>query len=117
MGILASTKWILIIITTLAISVNSLSETQMEEIEEGGRYMIEGKVYPPELYSSDTNWQKDTYITINDGEYNGFLKDDGTFAISNVPSGSYVVEIINPDYFYESVSKILPIYIVFFVKK
>lgn len=73
-------------------------------IEESGRFTIEGKVYSPEIYSSNVNWQKDTAISINNGEYNGYLKEDGTFVISNVPSGSYVVEIINPDYMYESVS-------------
>ncbi|KAG4076980.1 hypothetical protein HA402_015967 [Bradysia odoriphaga] len=71
--------------------------------EESGRFTIEGKVYSPEIYSSNVNWQKDTAISINNGEYNGYLKEDGTFFISNVPSGSYVVEIINPDYMYESV--------------
>lgn len=70
-----------------------------------GLYTIEGKVYAPEIFSSvDTEWQRDTSITINDGEYCGFLKEEGTFVISGVPSGSYVVEISNPDYYYESVS-------------
>lgn len=31
------------------------------------------------------------------------MKNDGTFIISKVPSGSYLVEIINPDYIYEPV--------------
>ena len=71
-----------------------------------GRFIIEGKVYAPEIYTSlELNWQRDTSITINNGEYSGFLKDDGTFAINGVPSGSYVVEISNPDYLYESVSR------------
>lgn len=70
-----------------------------------GLYTIEGKVYAPEIFSSaDTEWQRETSITINDGEFTGFLKDDGTFVISAVPTGSYVVEISNPDYYYESVS-------------
>lgn len=70
-----------------------------------GLYSIEGKVYAPEIYSSsDNNWQRDTVITINNGEYSGFLKEDGNFVISGVPSGSYVVEVSNPDYYYESVS-------------
>lgn len=38
------------------------------------------------------------------GEIKGFLKTDGTFVISKVPSGSsYVVEILNPNYLYEPV--------------
>jgi len=30
-------------------------------------------------------------------------REDGTFTINNVPSGSYVVEVTNPDYAYEPV--------------
>jgi len=30
-------------------------------------------------------------------------REDGTFTINNVPSGSYVVEVANPDYAYEPV--------------
>lgn len=37
------------------------------------------------------------------GEFRGFLKADGTFVISRVSSGSYIVEIINADYFYEPI--------------
>lgn len=73
-----------------------------EVVEESGLYIIEGKVYPPEL-SGDSNWQSSTRISINDGEYKGFLKEDGTFIVNGVPSGSYVLEIVNPDYFYEPV--------------
>lgn len=80
-------------------------ETVVEEYDvNNSLYSIEGKVYAPEIYTSnDFNWQRDTVITINNGEYNGFLKEDGTFSISGVPSGSYVVEVSNPDYYYESV--------------
>jgi len=82
----------------------AVAELDVDDIfEESGRFTIEGKVYSPEIYSSNVNWQKDTAISINNGEYNGYLKEDGSFVISNVPSGSYVVEIINPDYMYESV--------------
>lgn len=80
------------------------ADSAIDEFDETGRYTIEGKVYPPELFGgSDLSWQIDTQISINGGEYKGFLRDDGSFVISSVPSGSYVVEIINPDYYYESV--------------
>lgn len=80
------------------------ADSAIDEYDETGRYTIEGKVYPPELFGgSDLSWQIDTQISINGGEYKGFLRDDGSFIISSVPSGSYVVEIINPDYYYESV--------------
>lgn len=66
------------------------------------RYIIEGRVFPPE-YKEGSNWQIDTRIHVNGGEYIGFIKNDGSFTIHNVPSGSYVVETINPDYIYEPV--------------
>lgn len=93
-------------------------EVALDEFEDNtGRYTIDGKVYSPELFSLDSNWQKDTVVTINDGEFNGFLREDGTFVISNVPSGSYVVDIVNPDYLYESVSKMWLILSVFGISK
>ena len=33
----------------------------------------------------------------------GFLREDGTFAVSGLPTGSYVVEVVNADYYYEPV--------------
>lgn len=33
----------------------------------------------------------------------GFLKSDGTFAISKVPSGSYVLEILNANYLFDPI--------------
>lgn len=82
----------------------SRADSPIDEYDESGRYTIEGKVYPPELFGgADLSWQIDTQISINGGEYKGFLREDGSFIISSVPSGSYVVEIINPDYYYESV--------------
>lgn len=90
----------------VCLSSHVSSENLIDEYEaNSGLYSIEGKVYAPEIFSSaDFNWQRDTVITINDGEYSGFLKEDGTFVISGIPSGSYVVEVSNPDYYYESVS-------------
>ena len=33
----------------------------------------------------------------------GFLREDGTFAVSGLPTGSYVIEVVNSDYYYEPV--------------
>lgn len=78
------------------------ADTSLEEHEENTKYTIEGKVFSPEPYGL-SNWQRDFTISVNGGEYKGFLKDDGTFIISSVPSGSYVLEILNPNYIYEPV--------------
>lgn len=76
--------------------------SSIEEDSGNGRYAIEGRVFPPDEQDS-TNWQVDTRIHVNGGEYIGFIKDDGSFTIYNIPTGSYVVEILNPDYMYEPV--------------
>lgn len=84
--------------------VDLMDDIKDEKSSSFGRYTIEGRVYSPELLNFNDNWQKDTAVNINDGEYVGFLKQDGSFVINNLPSGSYVVDIINPEYLYESVS-------------
>lgn len=68
----------------------------------GGRYAVEGRVYAPDG-SEHTDWQLLTRVQLNSGEFLGFLKQDGSFVISNVPSGSYILEVLNPDYMYEPV--------------
>ncbi|CRL08422.1 CLUMA_CG021294, isoform A, partial [Clunio marinus] len=79
-----------------------IPDTDVDEGTSTGWYEITGKVYSPEIGTTD-NWQDETQIIINGGEMKGFLKNDGTFVISKVPSGSYVVEILNPNYMYEAV--------------
>ncbi|XP_014487961.1 PREDICTED: ER membrane protein complex subunit 7 [Dinoponera quadriceps] len=65
-------------------------------------YVIEGKVFPWDNAAS-TGWQLMTHVMANGGEHYGFLREDGTFIITNVPSGSYMVEVVNPNYVYEPV--------------
>ncbi|KAL6425403.1 hypothetical protein ACFW04_009533 [Cataglyphis niger] len=65
-------------------------------------YIIEGKVFPWDNAAS-SGWQLMTHVMANGGEHYGFLREDGTFIISNVPSGSYMVEVVNPNYVYEPV--------------
>jgi len=72
----------------------------VDEEPDNGRYTIEGRVYSPDTFEP-INWQADTKIQVNAGEFLGFLRQDGSFVISNVPSGSYIVEVINPDFMYE----------------
>lgn len=33
----------------------------------------------------------------------GYLREDNTFVVHGVPSGSYLVEVVNPDHFYEPI--------------
>ncbi|XP_059057593.1 ER membrane protein complex subunit 7 [Achroia grisella] len=93
----------LIIILTLGLfGTTQCVNNPVEEEVGNGRYVIEGRVYPPDDQNLHS-WQVDTRIHVNGGEYIGFIREDSTFVIHNVPTGSYVVEVINPDYMYEPV--------------
>lgn len=72
-----------------------------DDSQTGGHYSIEGKVFLLSDYPH--NWQANTRIHVNGGEYIGFLKKDGSFEVHNLPSGSYIVEVINPEYTFEPV--------------
>lgn len=78
-------------------------EVNNEEESDSGRFTIEGKVYPMDPPFTQLNWQVSTKIHVNGGEYLGFVKEDGSFLVHNVPSGSYILEVINPEYTYEPV--------------
>ncbi|XP_034233980.1 ER membrane protein complex subunit 7 [Thrips palmi] len=66
-------------------------------------YTIEGRVFPPDGPISANSWYSQTRILANGGEFVGILKRDNSFIIHNVPTGSYVVEVVNPSYAYEPV--------------
>ncbi|KAF4528602.1 hypothetical protein B566_EDAN009206 [Ephemera danica] len=87
-----------LVFCTFAI-IEIVSEPVLEDDSED-LYSVEGKVFPPE-FDSSISWQSETKIYVNGGEYLGFIKEDGSFVISNLQSGSYVIEVANPNYFYE----------------
>jgi len=62
-------------------------------------HQIEGKVTPPDPKPTDWYWA--TRILVDGGRKLAFLKEDNTFVINGLQSGSYLVEISNPDYVYE----------------
>lgn len=65
------------------------------------QHTIEGKVIPPDVATPE--WLTSTKIIVNGGEYLGFLRGDGSFSVRNLSPGSYVVEVVNPDYMYDPV--------------
>jgi len=93
------------ILCSLVILANLCGRYVIAEHEEDTStdlFVIEGKVFPWDNAAS-TGWQLMTHVMANGGEHYGFLREDGTFIISNVPSGSYMVEVVNPNYVYEPV--------------
>nr|XP_016928855.1 ER membrane protein complex subunit 7 homolog [Drosophila suzukii] len=84
--------------------------------EVSGLYTIEGRVSPPDsifppaqggrgapVNKDAPKWQTEVTLSINDGEFKGFVREDGQFMISGVPSGSYILDVHHPDVFYEPV--------------
>ena len=73
----------------------SLSKSQL--------FTIDGKVQFPAGVELTPEFLTTTRVVVNYGEYLAFLQRDGSFAVTNLPAGSYLVEVTNPDYFYEPV--------------
>jgi len=59
-------------------------------------FTVEGKVSIPQSLQMD--WVIHTRVLVDGGKYLGFLKEDGSFVVTNVPAGSYVVEVACPDF-------------------
>ncbi|GIY76392.1 ER membrane protein complex subunit 7 [Caerostris extrusa] len=58
------------------------------------KYAIDGTVIPPDVITPE--WLLGTKVLINGGERN-----DGSFHVSNLEPGSYVIEVVNPNHIYE----------------
>lgn len=70
------------------------------DTEGADRFKIEGKVTLTDARNSD--WLGVTRVLVDGGDYIGYLRSDGSFVVNELPSGSYVVEISNPNYIFES---------------
>lgn len=90
------------VFTLLTICLVYVKGDALEDENPSGRYTVEGKVLVDHLYMQP-NWQSNTKIHINGGEYLGFIKEDGSFMIHNVPPGSYILEVLNSQLTYEPV--------------
>ncbi|CAF0912731.1 unnamed protein product [Adineta steineri] len=62
-------------------------------------YTIEGQV----VFPSDENVLDNIRILVDEGLYIGIPRVDGTFVISGIPSGSYIVAVNSPFHIFEPV--------------
>ncbi|KAL7078781.1 hypothetical protein ACQ4LE_001936 [Meloidogyne hapla] len=64
-------------------------------------FSVEGKLtVRPELQPKP-NVFADIYISLDYGRYSGFVRSDGTFKLTDIPTGSYIIEAISVDYSFE----------------
>jgi len=98
----------LIFLSAVLASFVTASHAASEDDEESTPklYTISGRVHPPSTHNSvpaDPDWFWRTKVVVDGGKKSGFLREDGTFGVSGLPTGSYVVEVVNADYYYEPV--------------
>lgn len=76
------------------------AETE-ESTETAGQLLqtIEGRVAIDGAKSEDWLWK--TTVSVDGGRYRGFMKANGEFKIHGVAPGSYLVEVISPNYVFE----------------
>ncbi|XP_060119231.1 ER membrane protein complex subunit 7 [Heteronotia binoei] len=72
-----------------------------EALGSGERFKIEGRAVVPGVKPQD--WIAGARVLVDGEEHVGFLKTDGSFVVHDIPSGSYVVEVISPAYKFEPV--------------
>ncbi|XP_043088401.1 ER membrane protein complex subunit 7-like [Puntigrus tetrazona] len=69
--------------------------------EGDARVRVSGRALVPGVRAQD--WISGARVLLDGGEHVGFLRDDGSFTVSGVPSGSYVLEISSPTYRFQPV--------------
>ncbi|KAL3879343.1 hypothetical protein ACJMK2_031642 [Sinanodonta woodiana] len=79
--------------------VHAVSEIIENDSDIGSDFKITGKIEI--LASKDKEWLTNTQILVDGGEYIAYPRSDGSFVINGLPSGSFVVEIVNPAYIFE----------------
>ncbi|KAJ6222520.1 hypothetical protein RDWZM_001065 [Blomia tropicalis] len=99
------------VFTTLALLLGLVGLIQSSDISDfqntpsntNDLFRIEGKIFTHDSLPLSKQYLVETKVFVNYGQYFGFLKPDGSFEISNLAPGSYVVEVSNPDFFYEPI--------------
>uniref|UniRef100_A0A0N4ZG65 DUF2012 domain-containing protein n=1 Tax=Parastrongyloides trichosuri TaxID=131310 RepID=A0A0N4ZG65_PARTI len=94
-------KLLLLFLLSSSIICKEEKETGVTSAEE--KFKIQGKVILPPEAIVEEGWQSKINIHVDYGKKIGFIKSDGTFTIYNLPSGSYLIQVIHKDYDFEPV--------------
>ncbi|XP_053388455.1 ER membrane protein complex subunit 7-like [Mercenaria mercenaria] len=74
--------------------------TEIVESETGDVFKIEGRVEV--VSATEKDWIANTQVVVDGGDYVAHLRGDGSFVLNGLPSGTYVVEVLNPTYLFEA---------------
>lgn len=69
---------------------------------------IEGTIAAP--IGASPNWAAETKVRVDGNRYLGFIKPDGSFIISDVAPGSYLVEFTNPTFLFQVNNKLFEMF-------
>ncbi|KAL4001898.1 hypothetical protein ACH3XW_1255 [Acanthocheilonema viteae] len=85
--------------------VQELAATLEAKVEHAAAtYKIEGQVIFPESFAAENGKLSPSRVLVNyDFKHVAFVREDGSFVVSGVPPGSYIIEISNIDYAFEPV--------------
>merc|ERR1719219_3082816 len=92
-------KALMLLMSILGLNTAFAVDTDSEN--EINLFQIEGKVAPPDPKPKDWHWM--TKIYLDGGKRMAYLKEDNSFSITGLQSGSYLLEVSHPDFFYEPV--------------
>eukprot|EP00742_Colponemidia_sp_Colp-10_P003485 GILJ01003712.1.p1 GENE.GILJ01003712.1~~GILJ01003712.1.p1 ORF type:complete len:233 (-),score=41.20 GILJ01003712.1:165-863(-) len=88
-------------VCVLALSVNAQVEVSESQPQSNSLTSITGSVQLPKGQSRTGDFP--VKIVLNGGQYQTFAKNDGSFSIHNVPSGTYLLEVFHSLYHFEPV--------------
>ncbi|KAK6745687.1 hypothetical protein RB195_012043 [Necator americanus] len=90
---------LLVLLTVFVLSLASEDVTSTERTT----FTVEGNVIFPSSANSGRKWAANSRVLLNHGEYIGFVREDGSFVVDNVASGSYIVQVENVDFVFEPI--------------
>ncbi|XP_052009463.1 ER membrane protein complex subunit 7-like [Xyrauchen texanus] len=65
------------------------------------KVQVSGRALVPGVRTQD--WISSARVLLDGDKHVGFIRDDGSFIVSDVPSGSYVLEVSSPTYRFQPV--------------
>uniref|UniRef100_A0A0N5AV50 DUF2012 domain-containing protein n=1 Tax=Syphacia muris TaxID=451379 RepID=A0A0N5AV50_9BILA len=66
-------------------------------------FTIQGWVELPPSIHADKDWRVGCRVLVNYGQHIGFVRKNGSFVVTGVPSGSYIVEVTHVNFVFEPV--------------